>query len=588
MDPANVDVSEESEEPVAVEEDSSTIRPGLHSCLLSCLSAVTLFFFGSMLGFPGGVLLGRTGVATLRSLELLADDKLLMDHLENYMNTVTDYDHYISEKMNIAHRSDNVHMFNVFISVLAEEFGGLAAIFSLPVGLAVGSTMYKLVIKKSGETATGKALSVAGPLCLVVISTSGCLLGLLLRMYLSITLPVIICFFFFVVFLGILIAFFGNCGRCSLLFGVLTIFAFSPLNTPIVLSMMYLMTFVFQTKLILSELVPKTSPLRTFAKSYGFDLIITPILLFLIITDVFNFARHPIVILQQTNTSSTGSAAVEGVFVGVLSSHFLMVAVGMSLFSFKEVTGAAKVCAGAVTSGGAAIAGIESVVSLLGPGPTIGALMGVAGAVGVTLTAAGATAFRYGQVMGGHRLMGLLGVTAGAAAGAYLASSTHGGLSALYMALCAAAVPGTLILNWMTVVLKRHARWSVINICFYLFMGVLSAVWVYFAIPIQGVLTFIAYSIVSTAAIVVLACVSCAFDFWGLTASSDEEEDESDPSSPEAQSNNRLRQLSDLFSLSSLTQSKLDILENLYNDAGGKLVHLSKSLRLRARPSQNN
>ncbi|XP_029974765.1 uncharacterized protein LOC115408257 [Salarias fasciatus] len=535
-----------------------------------------------MLGFPGGLLLGRTGVATLLSLELLADDKLLMDHLENYMNTVTDYDHYISEKMNIAHRSDNVHMFNIFISVLAVEFGGLAAILSSRVGLAVGSTMYKLVIKKSGETATGKALSVAGPLCLVVISTSGCLLGLLLRMYLSITLPVIICFFFVLVFLQILFVFFDNCGRCSLLFGVLTIFAFSPLNTPIVLSMMFLLTFVFQTKLILSvALVPKTSPLRTFVKSYGFDLIITPILQFLMITDVFNFARHPIVILHQTSTTSTGSAAVEGIFVGVLSSHFLMVAVGMSLFSFKEVTGAAKVCAGAVTSGGAAIAGIESVASLLGPGPTIGALMGVAGAVGVTLTAAGATAFRYGQVMGGHRLMGLLGVTAGAAVGAYLASSTHSGLSALYMALCAAAVPGTLILNWMTVVLKRHARWSVINICFYLFMGVLSAVWVYFAIPIQGVLTFIAYLIVCTAASIVLVCVSCAFDFWGLTASSDEEEDESDPSSPEAQNNYRLRQLLDFYSLSSLTQSKLDILENLYNDAGGKLVHLSKSLRRR-------
>lgn len=62
---------------------------------------------------------------------------------------------------------------------------------------------------------------------------------------------------------------------------------------------------------------------------------------------------------------------------------------------------------------------IELALPFLGPVPTIGALMGVAGAAGVSLSAAGALTDQYGEVVG---LCGYVGrrVTVGAAVGAFV------------------------------------------------------------------------------------------------------------------------------------------------------------------------
>lgn len=59
---------------------------------------------------------------------------------------------------------------------------------------------------------------------------------------------------------------------------------------------------------------------------------------------------------------------------------------------------------------------IELALPFLGPVPTIGALMGVAGAAGVSLSAAGALTDQYGEVVG---RCGYVGVTVGATAGAF-------------------------------------------------------------------------------------------------------------------------------------------------------------------------
>ncbi|KAK2899664.1 hypothetical protein Q8A73_012793 [Channa argus] len=67
-------------------------------------------------------------------------------------------------------------------------------------------------------------------------------------------------------------------------------------------------------------------------------------------------------------------------------------------------------------------------------GPTVGALVGVAGAVGVSLAAAMAATENFKKVVGHCGGVGRLGVTVGAAAGAFLSSCVHSGLSETFVA----------------------------------------------------------------------------------------------------------------------------------------------------------
>lgn len=166
-----------------------------------------------------------------------------------------------------------------------------------------------------------------------------------------------------------------------------------------------------------------------------------PVPLMLIISDVYKNERQQIVSLQSPTSTTISSVVSEAIFVGVLAPLLWSVTVGMSLFVSWQRGGAGKICATAAGSGAAVLGVIELALHVLGPGPTIGALMGVAGAVGVSLSAAGAATDQYGQVVDHYGFVGRLGVTVGAAVGAFLSSCAHSGLSGIFMALCAAVIP---------------------------------------------------------------------------------------------------------------------------------------------------
>ncbi|XP_028265273.1 uncharacterized protein LOC114438258 [Parambassis ranga] len=85
------------------------------------------------------------------------------------------------------------------------------------------------------------------------------------------------------------------------------------------------------------------------------------------------------------------------IFISLLFEEF-----GVFSSTLSLPGGAAKICATAAASGGAVLAVVKSVLPVLGPGPTIGALMGVSGAVGVTLSAARAATDHYGQTVDRH------------------------------------------------------------------------------------------------------------------------------------------------------------------------------------------
>lgn len=113
----------------------------------------------------------------------------------------------------------------------------------------------------------------------------------------------------------------------------------------------------------------------------------------------------------------------------------------MSLYVFLKTGRAGKICAAVAGSGAAVLGVIELVLHEIGPGPTVGALVGVAGAVGVSLSAALAATDHYGRAVRHYRFVGGLGVIVGAAIGAFLSSCAHSRLSGIFMALCGAAVP---------------------------------------------------------------------------------------------------------------------------------------------------
>ncbi|KAM7404291.1 hypothetical protein PAMP_011654 [Pampus punctatissimus] len=218
------------------------------------VSVIVTCCIGLVSGAAGGQLLGTTAVAVLQSLELLAENRLLMDQLGNY--TIANDGPFESlARRHMPQRDDP--MLNTYISVLVEMFGVFNLIVSLSVGICIGLSTYALVIKKHGQ---------------------------------------------------------------------------------------------------------------------------------------------PIVTLQSPSSNHISRVVLEGIFVGVLTSQQFRVAVGMSLFVSWQKGGAGTICFLTAGCGTTVLAAIKAALPVLGPGPTIGALMGVAGAVGVSLAAAGALTDQYGQV----------------------------------------------------------------------------------------------------------------------------------------------------------------------------------------------
>ena len=139
-------------------------------------SVISILCIGLVPGAAGGLLLGATAVVLLQSLELLADNKPLMDQFEKKIG-------YIDHHINI-----NYPNYDLQISTFCVMFGVFSSVLSLAAGTYVGLATYSLVVQRRGEAARGKALAVAGPVCLMGVTATGCLLGLALESFLSMTL----------------------------------------------------------------------------------------------------------------------------------------------------------------------------------------------------------------------------------------------------------------------------------------------------------------------------------------------------------------------------------------------------------------
>ncbi|XP_030277901.1 uncharacterized protein LOC115584551 isoform X2 [Sparus aurata] len=412
------------------------------------------FFWTCLLsGAAGGLLLGVTAVVVLQSLELLADNKLLMDTLEKHIMD----DHYLEILIQVP---------GIQISIFSVMFGILSSTLSLAVGVCTGFAAHSLVIRRKGEAEMGKALGLAGLVCLMGVTATGYHLGHTLQRFLSMTLNANIFVWLFnsavvaYTFLIVILCFSSN--MRALLGGmVLTSFA---------ASLVLLISLLLRVRLVLvAVLAYLILAVKELKESNPLKLTTAPVPLMLIISDVYNIAGQRIVALQSPTSTTTSSVVVEAIFVGVLASLMWTVTVGMSLFVQWQRGGARQICATAAATGAAALGAIKLALPVLGPGPTIGALMGVAGAAGVSLAAAGTATDQYRPEEDQYGLAGRLGVTVGAAVGAFLSSYTHSGLSGMFMALCAATVPAGAFLKLLYLSFKS---WG-FKLCLYLIPVVL-------------------------------------------------------------------------------------------------------------------
>ena len=186
------------------------------------------------------------------------------------------------------------------------------------------------------------------------------------------------------------------------------------------------------------------------------------VIMMLTISDMYDFAEQQIVALQPPTSTAASGVVAEAIFVGVLASQMLTFTVGMSLFVAWQRGGAGTICATAAATGSAVLGPIKLGLPVLGPGPTIRALIGVVGAAGVFLAAAGAATDQYQPEGDWRRLSGRLGVTVGAAVGAFLMSCAHSGLSAMFMALCAATAPAAAFLKLLHL---HFTSWRLKGLC---------------------------------------------------------------------------------------------------------------------------
>ncbi|XP_036961009.1 uncharacterized protein LOC119023292 isoform X2 [Acanthopagrus latus] len=415
--------------PVAQGSDGINRSVRLLSFLTSVVpSAISILCIGLVLGAAGGLLLGATAVVLLQSLELLADNSTLTDQSEKFKDN--DHPYESSEQVR-----------DIMISLIAVGHGVLSSILSVAVGLSIGYSTNSLSereqTERRGEAARGKALAVAGSVCLTVVTATGCLLGLALESLLSITLHGAV---------RLLIILEAVCLMFQVMIWFLPPYVTAFICCIVVTPFVALNTFMIGSMLgirlsLASVFVPVTAAVYLLQKSHPLKLHTMTVRLMLIISDVYRIAGQRIVALQSPPSTTASSVVVEDIFVGVLASLMWTVTVGTSLCMTLQRGGAGRICATAAATGSAVLGAIKLGLPVLGPGPIIGALTGVAGAAGVSLAAAGAATDQYRRVRHQYGLFGRLGVTVGAAVGAFLMSCAHSGLSAMFMALCAATVP---------------------------------------------------------------------------------------------------------------------------------------------------
>ncbi|XP_062375686.1 uncharacterized protein LOC134063938 [Sardina pilchardus] len=114
-------------------------------------------------------------------------------------------------------------------------------------------------------------------------------------------------------------------------------------------------------------------------------------------TDTSTIHLAPCIILMSPITILCGFPSIQNSVI-VLTTHILAVGVGASIHLTLGVTAdSSKECAAALVGGSAILGTVQKASDCMGKWGSLGALLGVSGAVGVTLSAAGATAQVYGK-----------------------------------------------------------------------------------------------------------------------------------------------------------------------------------------------
>lgn len=124
----------------------------------------------------GGVILGQTAIFLFHSLEILTGNTGLMNQLEIFIKDSRVLLEHGGHLISPINNSDNINY--IFVSLLMVEFTASSSLWLLPPGIFIGLETYKLVIKKWSKTEQGEALTLAGSVCMTVVTAAGCDLGL--------------------------------------------------------------------------------------------------------------------------------------------------------------------------------------------------------------------------------------------------------------------------------------------------------------------------------------------------------------------------------------------------------------------------
>lgn len=105
-----------------------------------------------------------------------------MDPWEQYLTNRSLLNWNVQKNCNwsIARPSNN-QVRSIRLALFTVMFCVLLATFTLTVGVYVGLSTYSVVIRREGEAAVGKALGVAGLVCLMNFTATGYILGLTLK-----------------------------------------------------------------------------------------------------------------------------------------------------------------------------------------------------------------------------------------------------------------------------------------------------------------------------------------------------------------------------------------------------------------------
>ncbi|XP_059916246.1 uncharacterized protein LOC132464088 [Gadus macrocephalus] len=385
----------------------------------------------------GGMLTGHMVVVTTHILETVGEDGPLMEALSNTLANDT----YAG--LRDTHLSSAVAHFSLIFSFLL-----------LVLGVWVGNCTYFEVIKWEGISEKPKALSVAGSVCLLCISVTFSFLSFTLKHWLLFSERTVVtnhsAIIFLTLFLGSGIFLFLQCNKNIAFVELMdSIWQISP----VIISV-----HALRTMTSLTTLIPINILADIFGKKYALCLNVLPVPMMLMIGYFFALCNIRVFDLQTVASTNTTALVLEGLFFGLWTTQMFTMTVAMSLFASWQTGGANKMCVGALSSGAALLGIIQEMIPVLDPWPLLGALMGVAGAAGLALSAGRAAADRYGRA-------GTVGAVLGAGVGAFVGTLSLGGVSSTFIALSTALIPALNYPEFCT--LFRDLRDSILTVAWH-------------------------------------------------------------------------------------------------------------------------